>query len=325
MPRPRRQAEKIGPTALPVACDVTDAQSVRTAFDKTVKYFGGVDIAVSNAGAAWQGRIGDVAEDVMRKSFELNFYGHQRVAQAAVKIMLAQGTGGCLLFNVSKQAVNPGPNFGPYGIPKAATLALMRQYALDYGGDGIRANAVNADRIRSGLLTPDMIASRSKARGLSEKDYMSGNLLGREVTAEDVAQAFLHQALELKTTASRHHRRRRQHRRGDAVISENRGVALMKRTVVRYKVKPDRVEENVRLVKDVFAELQAKAPQGVRYMTLNLGDGTFVHFATSESDDNPIPKLDAFKAFTKDIAGRCIEQPQSAAATVVGNYRMIGE
>jgi rhamnose utilization protein RhaD (predicted bifunctional aldolase and dehydrogenase)/NAD(P)-dependent dehydrogenase (short-subunit alcohol dehydrogenase family) len=195
------QAEKLGPTALPVACDVTDAESVRTAFDKIAKNFGGVDIVVSNAGAAWQGRIGEVAEDTLRKSFELNFYGHQRVAQAAVKIMLAQGTGGCLLFNVSKQAVNPGPNFGPYGIPKAAALALMRQYALDYGTDGIRANAVNADRIRSGLLTPDMIASRSKARGLSEKDYMSGNLLQREVTAEDVAQAFLHQALELKTTA----------------------------------------------------------------------------------------------------------------------------
>jgi rhamnose utilization protein RhaD (predicted bifunctional aldolase and dehydrogenase)/NAD(P)-dependent dehydrogenase (short-subunit alcohol dehydrogenase family) len=195
------EAGKIGPTALPVACDVTDAESVRTAFDKIVKNFGGVDIVVSNAGAAWQGRIGEVAEDIMRKSFELNFYGHQRVAQAAVKIMLAQDTGGCLLFNVSKQAVNPGPNFGPYGIPKAATLALMRQYALDYGADGIRANAVNADRIRSGLLTPDMIASRSRARGLSEKNYMSGNLLGREVSAEDVAQAFLHQALELKTTA----------------------------------------------------------------------------------------------------------------------------
>ena len=195
------EAAKIGPTALPAACDVTDAESVRTAFDNMVKHFGGIDIVVSNAGAAWQGRIGEVAEGIMRKSFELNFYGHQRVAQAAVKIMLAQGTGGCLLFNVSKQAVNPGPNFGPYGIPKAAALALMRQYALDYGGDGIRANAVNADRIRSGLLTLDMIASRSKARGLSEKDYMSGNLLGREVTAEDVAQAFLHQALELKTTA----------------------------------------------------------------------------------------------------------------------------
>jgi rhamnose utilization protein RhaD (predicted bifunctional aldolase and dehydrogenase)/NAD(P)-dependent dehydrogenase (short-subunit alcohol dehydrogenase family) len=195
------QAKAIGPSALPVVCDVTSAASVRAAFDAVATAFGGVDVVVSNAGAAWQGRIGDVDEDTMRKSFELNFYGHQRVAQAAVKIMLAQGTGGCLLFNVSKQAVNPGLNFGPYGVPKAALLALMRQYALDYGSDGIRANAVNADRIRSGLLTSDFIKERSKARGVSEKDYMSGNLLGREVTADDVAQAFLHHALALKTTA----------------------------------------------------------------------------------------------------------------------------
>jgi len=176
--------------------------TVSAAFDKIAEHFGGVDIVVSNAGAAWQGRIGEVDEEILHKSFELNFYGHQRVAQAAVRIMRAQGTGGCLLFNISKQAVNPGPNFGPYGIPKAAALALMRQYALDYGADGIRANAVNADRIRSGLLTPDMIASRAKARGVSEKDYMTGNLLGREVTAEDVAQAFLQLALARNTTAA---------------------------------------------------------------------------------------------------------------------------
>ena len=195
------QARAIGPNALAIACDVTDAVSVQTAFDRIAAAFGGLDILVANAGAAWQGRIGEVDEEILRKSFELNFYGQQRAAQAAVRIMRTQGTGGCLLFNVSKQAVNPGPNFGPYGIAKAALLALMRQYALDYGADGIRANAVNADRIRSGLLTPDVIAARAKARGLSEKDYMSGNLLGREVTADDVAQAFLHQALALKTTA----------------------------------------------------------------------------------------------------------------------------
>jgi NAD(P)-dependent dehydrogenase (short-subunit alcohol dehydrogenase family) len=195
------KARTIGPAALAVHCDVTNAASVRAAFDQVVAAFGGVDIVVSNAGAAWQGRIGEVDEEVLRKSFELNFYGHQRVAQAAVKIMLAQGTGGCLLFNVSKQAVNPGANFGPYGLPKAATLLLVRQYALEYGSDGIRANAVNADRVRSGLLTDDFIKERSKARGVSEKDYMRGNLLGREVTPEDVAQAFVAQALALKTTA----------------------------------------------------------------------------------------------------------------------------
>jgi rhamnose utilization protein RhaD (predicted bifunctional aldolase and dehydrogenase)/NAD(P)-dependent dehydrogenase (short-subunit alcohol dehydrogenase family) len=193
-------AKAIGGAALALCCDVTDADAVRAAFDAVALRFGGVDIVVSNAGAAWQGRIGEVADAVLRQSFELNFFAHQNVAQNAVRVMRAQGTGGALLFNVSKQAVNPGVNFGPYGLPKAAELFLMRQYALDYGGDGIRANAVNADRIRSGLLTEAMIKSRAASRGVGEVEYMEGNLLRREVTAEDVAQAFLHHALALKTT-----------------------------------------------------------------------------------------------------------------------------
>jgi rhamnose utilization protein RhaD (predicted bifunctional aldolase and dehydrogenase)/NAD(P)-dependent dehydrogenase (short-subunit alcohol dehydrogenase family) len=195
-------ASEFGSAGLGLACDVTDAGDVAAAFGAVCAAFGGVDILVSNAGAAWQGRIGEVSEEILRQSFELNFFAHQRLAQHAVGIMQAQGSGGCLLFNASKQAINPGADFGPYGLPKAATLFLMRQYALDHGRDGIRANAVNADRIRSGLLTEVMIRQRSTARGVSRQDYMAGNLLGREVTAEDVAQAFLHQALALKTTGS---------------------------------------------------------------------------------------------------------------------------
>jgi len=186
--------------ALGLECDVTDDGAVQAAFAQCCAKLGGVDIVVSNAGAAWQGAIGDVDDKVLRQSFELNFFAHQRVARTAVKVMRAQGFGGALLFNVSKQAVNPGAEFGPYGLPKAATLLLVRQYALECGKDGIRANAVNADRVRSGLLTKDMIASRALARGVSEQDYMRGNLLGREVTAEDVAAAFLYHATALKTT-----------------------------------------------------------------------------------------------------------------------------
>ena len=137
---------------------------------------------------------------MLRQSFELNFFAHETVTKCAVRVMQAQGTGGVLLYNISKQAVNPGPDFGPYGLPKASALALMRQVAVDHGREGIRANAVNADRIRSGLLTKDMIANRASARGVSEADYMSGNLLGREVTARDVAQAFVHLAVAMKTT-----------------------------------------------------------------------------------------------------------------------------
>ncbi|MEP4885181.1 MAG: bifunctional aldolase/short-chain dehydrogenase, partial [Alphaproteobacteria bacterium] len=168
---------------LAVACDVTRDADVKRAFAAVCERFGGVDILVSNAGAAWQGRIGDVDEKTLRESFELNFFAHQRVAQASTAVMRAQGTGGVLLFNTSKQAVNPGRDFGPYGLPKAATLFLSRQYALDHGADGIRSNAVNADRIRSGLLTDKMVRARSNARGLSEEAYLAGNLLGREVRA----------------------------------------------------------------------------------------------------------------------------------------------
>jgi rhamnose utilization protein RhaD (predicted bifunctional aldolase and dehydrogenase)/NAD(P)-dependent dehydrogenase (short-subunit alcohol dehydrogenase family) len=195
-------AGDVGGGATGIGCDVTDPGAVRAAFDRACTALGGVDIVVSNAGAAWRGKIGEVPDDVLRKSFELNFFAHQTVAQNAVRVMRAQGTGGVLLFNVSKQAVNPGSDFGPYGVPKAATLSLVRQYALDHGSEGIRANAVNADRIRGGLLTDNMIASRARARGVSEGEYMSGNLLGTEVTAADVAQAFVHQALATKTTAN---------------------------------------------------------------------------------------------------------------------------
>ena len=93
----------------------------------------------------------------------------------------------------------------------------MRQYALDYGKDGIRANGVNADRIRYGLVDNDMIAERARARGVSEADYMSGNLLKREVTAEDVAEAFVALAKARNTTRPYRYGRWRQHRRGAAL------------------------------------------------------------------------------------------------------------
>ena len=183
-----------------IKCDVTNSKDVNKAISKVVDIYGGIDIMVSNAGAAWQGEIGKVNSAVLKESFDLNFYAHQYLSQACIDIMLKQQTGGVLLFNITKQAINPGDKFGPYGIPKASTLFLMRQYTLEYGKFGIRSNGVNPDRIRSGLVTDKMIASRSKARKVSEKEYMSGNLLKEEVLAEDVGKAFLSLALATKTT-----------------------------------------------------------------------------------------------------------------------------
>jgi len=191
-PALEREARRLD--ALAVVCDVTDVASVNTAVARTAARFGGVDILVSNAGTANQGRVAEVPDEAFRQAFDINFWGHHSVARAVVKVMEQQGNGGALLFNVSKQAVNPGPDFGPYGTSKAALLALVRQYAIEHGASGITANAVNPDRVRSGLMTDQLIEARSKARKVTPETYMRGNLVGREVTTKDVAEAFVYLA-----------------------------------------------------------------------------------------------------------------------------------
>ena len=98
--------------------------------------------------------------------------------------------------------MNPGPNFGSYGIAKAALVALMRQISLEEGVNKIRCNGINADRIQSGLLNQEMIKKRAASRGLSINEYMEGNLLKSEVLADDVAKAFLYLANMKKTTGA---------------------------------------------------------------------------------------------------------------------------
>ena len=101
----------------------------------------------------------------------------------------------------------------------------------------------------------------------------------------------------------------------------------MKVTVVRYRTKPEQADENARLIGQVFEELRAKAPQDVRYLSVRLADGTFVHVSVAETADgvSPIPRLAAFGLFQSGIKERCVEPPKSGDATVVGQYRMLGE
>lgn len=203
-------AAKLGRDHAAHACDITADGAAADAVQACVARFGGMDILISNAGAAVGGEIATLPDQTLRDSFELNFFAHQAFAQAAVAVFRAQtagrgtrgsGDAGQILINVSKQAVNPGKNFGAYGLPKAASFFLLRQLALELGAEGIRVNGINADRIRSGLLTDDMIRTRSAARGLDEARYMAGNLLGREVEAAHVAQAFVALASAPRTTA----------------------------------------------------------------------------------------------------------------------------
>jgi hypothetical protein len=101
----------------------------------------------------------------------------------------------------------------------------------------------------------------------------------------------------------------------------------MKRTLIRYKTKPEMADENAELIAGVFAELKAARPDGVRYLSLQLDDNSFIHLVETEASDgsSAIPNLAAFKAFQSGIRERCAEPPQVGGVTVVGNYRMLGE
>lgn len=97
----------------------------------------------------------------------------------------------------------------------------------------------------------------------------------------------------------------------------------MKATVVRYKVKADRAQENVDLVSAVFAELQEKSPLGLRYSSFKLNDGvSFLHVAAVDDgvETNPLPQMEAFKRFVADIKDRCEEPPVATSATIIGAF-----
>ncbi len=93
----------------------------------------------------------------------------------------------------------------------------------------------------------------------------------------------------------------------------------MNTIIVRYKCKPDRANENQQFVEDVFAELAASDPSGLRYATFRLADNTFVHIAET-GDDNPLAQTEAFTRFQQGLSERCEEGPNPQPANLVGAY-----
>jgi hypothetical protein len=97
--------------------------------------------------------------------------------------------------------------------------------------------------------------------------------------------------------------------------------------VIRYQTKPEATEHNTELIRDVFREVAAAAPENVRYAVLRTGDGTFIH-VVSYDDDADRDALTGLPAFAKFVDGgdeRRIDAPERAAVTVVGNYRMLAD
>ena len=92
--------------------------------------------------------------------------------------------------------------------------------------------------------------------------------------------------------------------------------------VVWYRTNPQDADENAHLIRDVFAELAAERPDGLRYASFRLGDGvSFVHVAVLDADRNPLSDSAAFAKFQAGIKDRCADGPAASDATVIGSYR----
>ena len=126
----------------------------------------------------------------------VNTTGHFFVTREAMRMMKAQGTGGSLVYNATKNVTAPGSRFGAYSISKAAEAQLCRIAAIEGSEIGVRANMVNPDAVfdRSGLWQ-EIGPERAAAHGISLDElpefYRKRNLLKARVTAEDVAEAIL--------------------------------------------------------------------------------------------------------------------------------------
>lgn len=96
--------------------------------------------------------------------------------------------------------------------------------------------------------------------------------------------------------------------------------------MIRYKVKPDRVDENEQLVRAVYDELAQVRPAGVRYATFKLDDGqSFVHVVALEGAENPLEQIAAFGRFQRDVLDRCEEPPVFTTLNPVGSFGLLEE
>jgi rhamnulose-1-phosphate aldolase/alcohol dehydrogenase len=190
--------------------DVSSEDDVEAAFTAAVREYGGVDVVVSNAGISSFGSLDTLPASEWDRSFAVNARGHFLVARAAMRVMKAQGLGGSIVFNASKNVTAPGKEFGAYSVSKAAEAQLCRIVALEGGEYGIRANMLNPDAIFGGsrFWSDEMRNMRAQAYGIDTEKlpdfYRNRTLLKVQVTADDVAEAalFLAGPRSAKTTGA---------------------------------------------------------------------------------------------------------------------------
>jgi rhamnulose-1-phosphate aldolase/alcohol dehydrogenase len=194
-----RVAGELGPSdvAISAVADVTDATAVAGLFAAAALAFGGVDLVVNNAGLSISKSLLDTTEADWDVQHDVMAKGSFLVSREAARSMIAQGTGGDIVYISSKNSVFAGPNNVAYGAAKADQAHQVRLLAAELGEHGIRVNGINPDGVvrGSGIFAGGWGAQRAAVYGVPESElgafYAQRTLLKREVLPEHVANAVI--------------------------------------------------------------------------------------------------------------------------------------
>ncbi|OHV41631.1 MULTISPECIES: SDR family NAD(P)-dependent oxidoreductase [Pseudofrankia] len=168
-----------------IRCDVTAEEDVAAAVQLAASRFGGLDIAVANAGGGTVGEIPDHDYAEWRRIVDLCLNSAFLTIKHAGAALRAGGRGGSIVAMASLNAVQPGRGMGAYCAAKAGVVALTEVAALELGRHGIRVNAVAPGLVRTSLTTPLW-----DVPGVVE-EYVENAPLGRFAEPEEIANVVL--------------------------------------------------------------------------------------------------------------------------------------
>jgi 3-hydroxybutyrate dehydrogenase len=191
----RAAAAPLGEHALAVAMDVTDEGQVESGVRAAVEKFGGLDIAVSNAGIQHLDRIVDLSFADWRKVLAVHLDAAFLVTRAAMRQMIGQGRGGTLIYMGSVHSKAASAMKAPYVAAKHGILGIARTAATEGGEHGIRANVICPGYVLTPLVRRQ-IPQLAKEKGISEEDvkrtiFLKDTVDGEFSTEADIAEAAL--------------------------------------------------------------------------------------------------------------------------------------
>jgi len=191
---------------LGLVCDVTDENALKDMLESSVRYFGGIDMLVLNAGIFPGGKtVAELATDEWRKVFSVNLDANLILLREIYPLLKLAPNKGRVVIIGSKNVSAPGPGAASYSSSKAALNQLMRVLSMEWGNDGIRLNTLHPNAVfDTGIWTDEILEARAKHYKLSVNEYKTNNVLKVEVNSIDVAElaAEMCGALFSRTTAA---------------------------------------------------------------------------------------------------------------------------